>query len=158
MRNPGKAFLGLVLQQDRARTRNRWPRLLPEEGRLVLYMRGGWGWMPGSGRRGGLGGLPTPVVRPGAWIVRSPGLSPGTSTVPVCLWPFVPSCSEELPQLCTHAVSVRLSLSMFPCSKRSWSNIGANTWVKDPRSRPVSPGRRKAGTFTDDVCRAGPHS
>lgn len=76
MRNPGKAFLELVLQQDRARTRNRWPCLLPEEGGLVPYLREGWGLMPRSGRRGGLGGLPTPVVRPGAWIVRSTSLCP----------------------------------------------------------------------------------
>ena len=59
---------------------------------------------------------------------------------------------------CMQLTLVSHCLSVFPCSKRSWSNVGTNTWVRDPRSQPISPGRRKVETFTDDVCRAGPHS
>ena len=63
MRNSGKAFLDPLLQWERLRTNkdalaHSWG---VEGGKLVPYMgRGGTG--QGSGQRGGLGGVPTPLV------------------------------------------------------------------------------------------------
>ena len=56
-RNTGKALPGLVLQQEGVKASNGCPCSLPAEGRLVPKM--GLGWL---GLRGGLGGLPTPLV------------------------------------------------------------------------------------------------
>ena len=38
------------------------PSLNPEEDKLVPYVGGRWGWTRGSGRRGGVGCLTTPLV------------------------------------------------------------------------------------------------
>ena len=53
-----KSLLGLRLQPSGVKTRNRFPCLLPEEGRESWSLI----WGDGSGQRGGLGGLPTPLV------------------------------------------------------------------------------------------------
>ena len=76
------------------------PLLAPRGGRAGSLHEGRVGVMPGSGRRGGLGSLPTPVVRLVYGPCAVPAFAPGTSTMPLCLWPFVFSCSEELSQLC----------------------------------------------------------
>ena len=55
--NSGKALLGPLLQQEGAKTSNRFPCSLPGgrgSGQLVPYMGSFW--------RGGLGGLPSPLV------------------------------------------------------------------------------------------------
>ena len=52
-----KSLLGLRLPSG-MKTRNRFPCLLPEEGRESWSLI----WGDGSGHRGGLGGLPTPLV------------------------------------------------------------------------------------------------
>ena len=70
MRNSGKTLLGLVLQQEGAKISNGIPCLLPERGRAgpLGVMVGAIG---GSGQRGGLGGLSTPLVMLCAGIILS---------------------------------------------------------------------------------------
>lgn len=55
-----------MLQPSGVKTRNRFPCLLSEEGRESWSLI----WGEGSGQRGGLGGLPTPLVVPGAGVMH----------------------------------------------------------------------------------------
>ena len=87
-RNTGKALPGLVLQQEGVKASNGCPCSLPAEGRLVPKM--GLGWL---GLRGGLGGLPTPLVVLCAGIMgRTLPLLPAPQTWQLGFGLFLSSC------------------------------------------------------------------
>ena len=57
-RNLGKALMGTLLQQQVVKS-NMFPCILPEEGKVVSYIRCGYGYVQELGQRGGINCSPT---------------------------------------------------------------------------------------------------
>ena len=118
------------------RTRNRCPCSLWAS--WFFKWGKGWGWIGELGPRGGLSGLPTPLVLCAGITQKYPLFGPGTSEVTVGLCPFcillfiitstVPACS--------YFKSLIINFFVFRCLRRHLSRCSPP--VKGPRTQPVS--------------------
>ena len=113
-RNSDKAFLSSLLQQGGARTSNIFPCSFAVGVRLVLYMLLYQRCVQGSGLRGDLGDLPTPLVVVSAGSCsQCPNRAPGSSEVAVGFHGFFVSFVQNLPQLLVHSYFQSLIVFLY---------------------------------------------